>query len=78
MDRWTSKRPTKPGFYWVRQQGLPDLQNSHKLVRLSPTLAKIVQVAKSYSNLVVWEFGSECETELEAYGDDTTRWKSVK
>jgi len=63
MNRWTRKRPTEPGFYWVREQNLPDT---------------IVSVQRDSSGLLVWNFGNECETELSAYGDDTTRWRRVE
>ena len=75
MERWSSKKPTEPGFYWIRILGC-DLKKKYH------TTQTIVQVemGRGHSGLVVWVFGSECETELDTYvlRDDTIRWKKVK
>jgi len=81
MERWSSKKPTEPGFYWVRSLGY-DLKN-----KKYHTTQTIVQVEMGHSGLVVWVFGSECETELDTYVlrdssilnnlTETIRWKKV-
>jgi hypothetical protein len=65
--KWTCKRPSKPGFYWTKQKGVPDSE-------------AIVQVEQSPTGLVLWFLGKECEQDLTEFGRDDLllRWKPVQ
>ena len=69
MERWSYKKPTKPGFYWVRRED----ENCKKIC--SDT---IVSIFSSKDKLYVWEFGNRFEIELWIFGDSNTRWKKVE